>query len=320
MGAKKIKETPESQLKLYAGQSRAKLKRVDTVVLVDQKFKKKYILAQAVKDYEDVCTELKCEKNRKIEKYYFQIFLNFMTNEKIKFIHEVKPIHTEKFEALLLKRMSAASVNRRFNTFKHFFNKCVEWGYLGESPCRYLKKRREEFNPHRPWPYDFFLSFLKHFKGSQVINIRRAFLFMWLTGCRPVELRRFVWTDINYDTGFITLRCGKNGSISRLFPITRELDQLLHSMRVDGLYVFTHNREPMSDSLLYSRCREVLKMMNATEYTPYGLRHSFGTKLMNSGSSDTTIATLMGHKKLETTRRYLHFAKKHLIKALSKVK
>jgi integrase len=38
----------------------------------------------------------------------------------------------------------------------------------------------------------------------------------------------------------------------------------------------------------------------------HDLRHTFGTRLAEVGCSEATIAELMGHTDLKTTRRYTH--------------
>ncbi|MGH3099165.1 MAG: tyrosine-type recombinase/integrase [Streptosporangiales bacterium] len=40
------------------------------------------------------------------------------------------------------------------------------------------------------------------------------------------------------------------------------------------------------------------------EATPHVLRHTFGSRLLNGGTEIARVAELMGHKRLETTRRY----------------
>jgi site-specific recombinase XerD len=56
--------------------------------------------------------------------------------------------------------------------------------------------------------------------------------------------------------------------------------------------------------------------------TWHSLRHSFGTGLANAGVPVHVIKTLMGHKSIETTLRYMHTdreAKRDAIDALQAV-
>jgi len=273
-------------------------------------------ISEAFQKYIDTCTIHKCTKNQKVETMYFEILGDFLKDEKAFHIDEVTRFHMEKFEALLLKKQKASSVNRRFNTFKHFFNQMVEWEHIRENPCKTLKKRREEKNPHLVWDEKDFHKFLKSTSG--IYN--KIFQFLWLTGCRPMEVKNLKWTDVNHDEGLLTLKCGKNAGVSRTFPITDDLSKLLHNIKLDSLFVFSDNKTQVSNDLLYHYCKTRLHDLGLKKYTVYGLRHTFGTKLADSGVNVFLIAHLMGHSKIETTRRYVKIEHEKLAEALSVMK
>lgn len=269
-------------------------------------------ISDSIKKYVETCTSQKCIKNQSVEKLYFLIFNDFLFSLKLECIDEVTPEHIDQFENFLLKKMKAASVNRRFNTIKHFFNKSLLWGHILKNPCFGKKKKREEVNPRRPWTLEVFNKFIKSCSGTQ----KSIFQFLWMTGCRPMELKNLKWTDINYDQKTITLRCGKNAHVTRSFPITDELDHFLHNIKFDTNFVFTENKKQINSDTLYHYCKKRLNSLGLSEFTVYGIRHGFGTKLALAGVSAFYIAELMGHSKLETTKKYIHSDKKQLIKAL----
>jgi len=49
-----------------------------------------------------------------------------------------------------------------------------------------------------------------------------------------------------------------------------------------------------------------LKRAGIKRFTFHDLRHSFGSRLVESGVDLVTIQKLMGHKTIKTTMRYLH--------------
>lgn len=267
----------------------------------------------AVKKYLKTCTSNKCEKNQKSEKLYFNKLQDFLTSNNVFYIDQVTREHIDQFESILLKKTKSSSVNRRFNTFKNFFRKCLEWKMILENPCEGKKKRREETNQRRPWTKEIFNKFIEQCEG----NHKNIFTFLWMTGCRPMELKNLKWSDIDYDEMSIKFKCGKNAQVTRTFPITKEIDKFLHSIKMDSNFVFTENKKQVNNDSLYHYCKNRLNALGLKNYTVYGIRHGFGTRLAQKGVSAFYIAELMGHSKLETTKKYVHSEKKQLIEIVS---
>ena len=275
---------------------------------------KKVKVQDAISQYIKNCTSNKCAKNQKSEKLHFERLVKFTQDRNIEYIDELTCIIMQEYESFMLKQMKVSSVNRRFNTFKHFFVKCKEWKFIYDNPCEGMRKRREEDNPYKVWPELVFKKFIKETSGTYT----HIFNFLWLTGSRPMECKNLKWSDINYDELEITLSCGKNAKVSRKFPITHDLSKLLHSIKMDSIYVFSVNKKQVSNDLLYQYCKTRLGYIGKEKYTVYGLRHTFGTRLSGQGGNAFEIAELMGHSKMETTRRYVHTNKNSLLKLLNK--
>lgn len=287
-------------------------------VIADRDLKtiKKTTIKRAIDKYVSNCTANKCIKNQSNERLYFGIFLNFLTEKELTYIDEVTREHIDQFEALLLRSMKASSVNRRFCAIRNFFNKCVDWQMLVESPCSGYRKRKIEQNPFKPWPPELMDRFLLMSGGIWA----KIFEFLWLTGCRPMELKNLRWTDIDFDNQTIKFRCGKNAQVSRLFPITKAIDKFLHGLKMSGPYVFADNKRQLNNDNLYHYCKKRMDKLGLTGFTVYGIRHGFGTRLARQGVSAFYIAELMGHSDLKTTRGYVHSDKKLLIQILNKAK
>jgi integrase/recombinase XerD len=276
---------------------------------------KKTPIKKAIDKYLENCTANKCVKNQSTERLYFGIFQNFLNSKELTNIDEVTKEHIDQFESLLLKSMEASSVNRRFCAIKNFFNKCVEWSLIVESPCLKYRKRKVEQNPFKPWPPDLMEKFLLLTDGIW----KKIFMFLWMTGCRPMELKNLRWTDVDYDNQTLKLRCGKNAQISRNFPITNDIDKFLHDLQMNGSFVFTGpDKKPINNDNLYHYCKKRMVRLGLVGYTVYGIRHGFGTRLARQGVSAFYIAELMGHADLKTTRGYVHSDKKLLIDILNK--
>lgn len=276
---------------------------------------KKMSLAGAAEKYLTECTAFKSVPQIRLEKLYFPIFLDHLKRFKIKWLHEVTVEHMDSFQNELLKKMQPQSVRKRLFTFKHFFNKCVNWNYLYKNPFNGIRTLKFEKNPRKNWTPKQFLIFINaigdHMKG--------AFTFLWLTGCRPTELINLKWTDIDYDRNTITFRCGKNSHIVRKFPIYKELDKLLHTLPLKGNKVFSLSDKELKNDCLSHYARKWLRRLGFNDLVVYGIRHSFPGRLIDSGFNAFEIRDLMGHSDIKTTLNYIHLDKNNLIKKLNKL-
>lgn len=263
---------------------------------------KRKSIKDAFKKYIELCTRQKCKKNQNSEILYFNKLESFLDEKEVEFIDEVTRDHMDQFENLLLKKTKPSSVNRRFHSINHFFVKCVEWNFINISPCKGKKFLKEEANPKKPWTDDVFDKFITTCDGIY----EKVFRFLWMTGCRPMELKNLKWTDIDYDEKTIKFRCGKNAQTVRFFPLTEQVDKLLHSLKPTALHVFVDGKNQINNDNLYHYAKHRLRPLNLNAYTVYGIRHGFGTKLAKSGVSAFYIAELMGHVKIQTTKKYIH--------------
>jgi integrase len=57
----------------------------------------------------------------------------------------------------------------------------------------------------------------------------------------------------------------------------------------------------------------------ASTFRIYDLRHTYGTRAVESGTDPLTLMRLMGHADLKTTLRYVHLSKRHLSDAQIKI-
>ncbi|MDR0403790.1 MAG: tyrosine-type recombinase/integrase [Treponema sp.] len=145
------------------------------------------------------------------------------------------------------------------------------------------------------------------------------------TGSRPGEVRALTWRDIDIKKRFIPIRKGiesgtsekvketKTGVVKAGFLTARtvqELDIWRAESRwyEDGDYVFTANgAAPVSNEGINKAFRRGLVsagIENKT-WTPYWLRHSFGTYSLET-LSEEEIAALMGNGVAVLRRHYLH--------------
>ena len=255
-------------------------------VLGNQKPGKTVSVRKAIDTYISTMTVHKCKKSQASEKLYFHRLEDFLKLHDIHYINDCTTIILRQFETECLKTNKASSVNRRFNTFRNFFKCCVEWGYIEQNPCAKIKKRVEESNPYAPWPDDLFDRFIRLTDGVYT----KIFLFLFLTGCRGGECMALKWEHIGTDK--LKLKCGKTKGKTRDFPISPDLRDLLSSIEKDSAYVFSINGHCPTTDNLYQYAKHRLNFLEASEYSPYGLRHAFGTSINDEGGSAHDVALI----------------------------
>ena len=142
---------------------------------------------------------------------------------------------------------------------------------------------------------------------------KTIFATFLLTGFREEELCFLTWADVDLrDQENATLRVsgqGKEGFSpkdyeERIIPIPQELAKLLEGLTHRGPWVFstkTGNRQ----THLLRRLKQLAEEAKVAGATLHKFRHTYATRLLESGCDIVTVQKLMGHSDLDTTRQYL---------------
>jgi len=134
-----------------------------------------------------------------------------------------------------------------------------------------------------------------------------------LTGFREEELCFLTWADVDLrDPENATLRVSGDGKAGfspkdyeeRIIPIPQKLAELLAGLTHRGSWVFstkTGNRQ----THLLRRLKQLAEDAKVAGATLHKFRHTYATRLLESGCDIVTVQKLMGHSDLDTTRQYL---------------
>jgi integrase len=133
------------------------------------------------------------------------------------------------------------------------------------------------------------------------------------TGLRPVELCRLKVKAIDLEHKVINPTTAKRGN-PRTLPISESLKQKLHERIIqknlrpnDLLFKGTDpDHYGKQYRAMRNKLAEKLKDPSIRTIRLYDFRHYFCTKKLNDIGNPYTVMVLMGHKKLETTQRYMH--------------
>ena len=146
------------------------------------------------------------------------------------------------------------------------------------------------------------------------------------TGIRLSELVGLTLDRINLESNDRNIKvCGK-GNKERTIPLTSEVTSVLRQYlkqrpEVESNHLFISR---LGDELharsVYGLIKKYLKAASINKKVAvHALRHTFGASMLRSGANLVVIQALLGHKKLETTRRYLHINDIDLRNAVEKL-
>ncbi len=166
---------------------------------------------------------------------------------------------------------------------------------------------------------------LKKALDEEVDQNAAAFMRLALaTGMRKGALMHLQWTDIDFESGFITLRgdVAKKGKTERI-PLNATARAILLSISKTGgsLYVFPGKDGGARKDFRRVARRVKIKAGLPEDFRPlHGLRHTYASLLASSGKVDLyTLQKLLTHSSPQMTQRYAHLADEAMHKAASVV-
>jgi len=206
---------------------------------------------------------------------------------------------------------SPCTINRELSLVKHAFNIALrEWEWVNQNPV--LKIAMEKEPPSR----DRWLTYEEEDKllASSPQWLQEIMIFAVETGCRREEMLSLDWGNVDLFKKVVVIFAGKTGD-RRSVPLTQRAFDILQvrvkrRMRIRSInqdLVFTHPEgQKVNISTLRKAFREALKKAKIESLRFHDLRHTFASRLAQSGVDPYSVQKLMGHKTFTTTQRYAH--------------
>lgn len=162
------------------------------------------------------------------------------------------------------------------------------------------------------------------FRGRDVsfldFRYRTLTMFLAYTGCRYSEAANLTVRHLDISAGkaiFVDTKTNQNRTVYFVEPLKSSLKQLVEGRKLTDR-VFRNSMEKQiqvtdfsHDLKLRAKKAGILKRV-----FPHNFRHSYITHMLEVGVPITEVATLVGHKDIQTTySTYMHLADKTLEKA-----
>ena len=194
-----------------------------------------------------------------------------------------------------------STTNRELAAISALYRFFIREGLLKNNPARYQSRRKVGFHLPNTIPAEDLQAAYNNSVG--VVHVWIGLLST--TGIRISELLGLNWEDIDFKTCALEIR-GK-GNKERLVYTTPEYLDLMRQ---------AYERHPAEGRIFRYSERDARYMLwealkpysRAKQLSPHAIRHSFATSLAKQGVNVATIATILGHKSIETTQKYIDMA------------
>ncbi len=120
------------------------------------------------------------------------------------------------------------------------------------------------------------------------------------------------------------MRSGK-GNNHRIVPLNNDARKAINEYldvrpKIADDHLFIGQRgEPLRPQGVELLVKQYAKQAGLEDVTPHVLRHSFARQALDSGTDLVTVASVLGHQRLETTAIYTKLSERDLEKAVERL-
>jgi len=134
-----------------------------------------------------------------------------------------------------------------------------------------------------------------------------AFYLLWQSGLRLGEAEELRLEDLDLPARRLMVRQGKGRQDHTVYLTDATVRALQEYLAVRGMgptdHVFLYRNRPVHKDLLHSRIQAAGERVGV-KVSPHRLRHTCATQLLNAGCRVTSIQSLLGHRRLNSTLVY----------------
>lgn len=207
-------------------------------------------------------------------------------------------------------KKSPATVNRYMVAISAVFTWAVEqrltpagWAH----PCRGIKRLHETAGRVRFLDESERERLFAACQASKYPRLHALALMAMLTGARKGELLSLKWRQIDLAAGVATLGKTKNGD-RRTLVLLPQLVEALKPLQGDrDRFVFgSVSSRYQLPAAVDSAWRDAVARAKIPDFRFHDLRHCCASYLAQAGTPLNVIAEVLGHRKLDMSRRYAH--------------
>jgi len=253
-------------------------------------------------------------------------FLGWVAQQRVDWDHPRRfgRVDIEGFMSYLAgQRMTGVTRVRKLAALRKFFTFLTENRLIAGNPAVTVKgARREEKEPGILYKEQYKALL---YEASDHVRDYAIIMTFLQTGIRLSELVNLRVDDVDLEHRILTVRQGK-GKKDRQIPLVDEAVKALRNylryrntelILDDDIFFLAKNGTSLNvSSVKYLVAKYVKKAGIRKKVSVHTLRHTFGAHKADKQMGIATLQELMGHKKKETTLKYIHLAKTNLRQAM----
>lgn len=209
------------------------------------------------------------------------------------------------------KSKSTATLNRYMVAIAAVFTWAIEQRLTPKGwvhPCRGIKRLPESAGRVRFLDAAERTRLFEACRASQYPRLHAMALMAMKTGARRGELLSLTWRDMDLKNGIATLGRTKNGDRRTLILLPDVIEALTPFKSSDlDRFVFGSVRSKYQvPTSIDSAWRDAIERAKIKNFKFHDLRHCCASYMAQAGADLSVIAEVLGHRKLDMTRRYTH--------------
>lgn len=254
---------------------------------------------------------------------YAMPFFKWLAGNQIASISEVDESVIRKYMTESAKRLRLNSIHHMNRGLKRTFYFLKEEGLVDQDySFVFSLPLPKEHRVRKPIPHGEIATMLGSIDQSTPQGKRDYAMILTgaVTGLRSVDIRELKFENIDWINGEIRISQTKTGKALAL-PLTKDVGETVKNYILDGRpdsnseYIFLRTYAPypkLTTSALYNVFNKYRFALGLPRRGFHDLRRALGTSLVATGTSVTTVAQVLGHRNLESTKQYINLDIEHL--------
>ncbi|WP_456364411.1 tyrosine-type recombinase/integrase [Priestia aryabhattai] len=252
-------------------------------------------------------------------------FIDFLKGHHIELLSDIKAIHIDMFNALLIRDGNKATTrSRKKSIINKYLDYAVKMEILDKNPANVIgsikvtddDKKKKDILTQKDKE-----KILKKIETKSKFKLKNKCIVRVLLYCaiRVSELCGLKWEDIDFQNKTISIK-GK-GRKNRRVPLFKELEEDLKKLKQEQVpkseYVFTakHTGKPLKPRSVHDLIKKYTSSINKN-IGPHRLRATAATDYLREGVNLRYIQMLLGHESLATTMLYMNPDEQEMNQAL----